>query len=175
MNIQLHKPQMQNQKFESMSNPDKKKFFSMDLADRMIKVEQNVSKSFNCPVSTEQTEYFKSMTPSQQSDFKKFMKNKQKKKAFSFFALFAPLLLLALFNINFTGNVIGTSAETPALGPVQILLIVLFALVFIGILIVFLYGLAVERRLYRHIKLIEKVLSRKFNENNKTPKIRKAF
>ena len=172
MNLQLKAPE---QKLENMSKPDKKKFFSLDLADRMIKVEQNVSKSFNCPVTLEQTEYYKSMSPIQQDELKKFINHKKKNKILSFAGLFAPLLLISLFNINFTGNAISETVGTQTFGLMQIILFGLFGILLAGIFIIFLYGLAIEHKLYKHVRLIESILGRKFNNQDKLSKIKKAF
>src|SRR3989344_1978058 len=82
-----------------VSKADKKKIMSLDLAERLIRVEQNVSACFNKPVSFTQTEYFKSMSNSEKKDFIKYLNNKTKKKVFKLFLVFLPLLIILIIKI----------------------------------------------------------------------------
>jgi len=173
MNTQLQKPRTQS--LQTMNKSDKEKFFSMDLAQRMIRIEQDISKSFKCPVTMEQTEYYKSMSNQQKEDFKKFLQKNKKKKILSFSWLLAPILLISLFNINFTGNAIRENVGPFGFGVLQVLLIILFAFILVGFFIAFAYRISVERRLRSHIKLIEHILGRKFSKYSALNKIKKAF
>src|SRR3989338_2350439 len=109
-----------------VSKADKKKIMSLDLAERLIRVEQNVSACFNKPVSFTQTEYFKSMSNSEKKDFIKYLNNKTKKKVFKLFLVFLPLLIIFLLNMSITGKAIKeTIGESYFIGA-EILVVVLF-------------------------------------------------
>jgi hypothetical protein len=60
------------------SREAKKKFFSMDIAERLIRVEQVVSASFNRPLAYNQTECYKGMTNNEKIEFEEFIRNRKK-------------------------------------------------------------------------------------------------
>jgi hypothetical protein len=79
-------------KFVQMSSEDGKKFFTLDLAERMIRVEQEVSSSFDRAIPYYQTEYYKNLSLKQQKELSRFIKNKKQKNFVKLLIFILPLL-----------------------------------------------------------------------------------
>ena len=88
--------------FSEMGVGEKRKFLSVDLIDRMIRIEQRVSASFGSPIIYFQTEYYKQLSPSEKEEFKAYFHKKNRPK-FYFLFLIASLFLLGT-HIMLTGN-----------------------------------------------------------------------
>ncbi|MBI2629807.1 hypothetical protein HYW76_01775 [Candidatus Pacearchaeota archaeon] len=145
------------EKYAKMSKKEKKNFLSMDMIERIIRVEQKVSSKFNKCVPYNETEYYKSLREEDKKSFDKYVsKNHRGKKILLFFAVLASLFLI--FNLNFTGEAIknvNSSDNTKIIGIVLIILI--------GT-ICFLYALSKRRRAERidsHFMVIENLFSKK--------------
>ena len=94
------------QSLKTMPKLEKARFLSMDLIERMIRVEQNISASFSKYVPFNQTEYYKCLTLQQKKDFNTFLKKKKQQKILLYGLFVGSLILLALFNFDITGNAI---------------------------------------------------------------------
>ena len=91
---------------KTISKTEKAHFLSMDLIERMIRVEQSVSASFNKIISYKETGYYASLSPELKKEFDNYLKNKKTKKRFFIFSILGSFILISLFNSSLTGNVI---------------------------------------------------------------------
>lgn len=149
------------QQIRKLPSKEKEEFLFNDLALRMIRVEQNVSKSFNKPVKMQETEYYKSLTPIQRTSLANFLKSQKKNRILSFFALVLPIFFLSFFNFSLTGNAIADNVGTRAFSMLEGGLIGLFIVLAVILGFILLSEKMVERRLHKHIKIIEPYLLRK--------------
>ena len=135
-------------------------FLSMDLIERLIKVEMHVSKSFNCPVTMEETEYYRSLSPQKQKEFQEYLKSKKAKKLVAISSLILPLFALGLFNATSVGNVVRDNFGE-SLVSVEIILgiVVLTVLIFIGIS--FLNSKFSNKNVYKHLKLLVPIIEKR--------------
>lgn len=104
-------------------NKDKKHFLSMDLTERMIRVEQGLSAKFDTNLVYDKTEYFKSLTPGQKEQYKKYLKNKIKKKTFFSSMIIISLLVFGALKIRLTGNVVSDYMRVSSINALEILMI----------------------------------------------------
>jgi hypothetical protein len=155
------KTRLANLDLRVMPKQEKHKFLSMDLAERMIRIEQTVSAFFHKYVPYYQTEYYKSMTDKEKEEFREHLKNKNKNKFLSFFLVLAPLFVFALLRVGFTGNVVRENIGE----GVSIIFEIICLMVFAVLLILFLYSVFLQKRisenLKRHIKILDNVLAKK--------------
>ncbi len=91
---------------EKMSRSEKRDFLSLDLIERMIRIEQRVAASFNKEIPYNKTEYYKSLTSGEKCRFEEYLKKKHRKKFLLGGCLIAFLLALVLINADITGNAI---------------------------------------------------------------------
>ncbi len=153
---------------EKMSKEEKRCFLSNDFAERIIRLEQGISASFNKSVKYNDTEYYKSMTVQQQRDFEKFMKGKKKKIALHVLALLLPLALIFFLRADVTGNVIrenignSFSLTNLELGLFFIFLILLIAWVYLA-----LKSKLRIRKFEKHSKIIENIIDKKHQTTKK--------
>jgi len=99
----------EKKKNKLVSKKDKKHFLSMDLTERIIRVEQKISSKFDKEESKpdyNETEYYKSLTKSQKKDFDKHLKKKKHKNIFVKLLIILPLVVLGILKISITGRVI---------------------------------------------------------------------
>lgn len=140
----------------------KKDFLNADLTDRMIRVEQKVSFSFNKKkVKAEDTEYYKSLNLKQKEEYSQFLKHKKKKNSIFLALLLAPLFVVAFFRMSLTGNVIVENG-TITFTSFELTLIGLFILLVLLGLVFLLEKKLIEWRLGKHVKLIQHILARKY-------------
>jgi len=162
---------MKAPKLEKMPKQEKKKFLSMDLAERMIRVEQNVSSAFNKSVPYNQTEYYKSMSSTEKEQFEQFLKNKTKKKFLSIFGLIIPLIGLFFFSTSFTGNVIKES-----IGESSFNYLFLGLGIFIGLMIaILLYSFYRKKSRDKIFNSHASIINNIFVEKGSTKSTRKVF
>lgn len=91
-----------------MSRKEKKHFLSMDLVERMIRIEQRVSASFNKKIPYRKTQYYKSISAEEQNEFEQYL-NKNKRRGFILAALLSVSLLVLIFlRADVTGNAVRT-------------------------------------------------------------------
>lgn len=112
----------------AMQKTEMKKFLSMDMAERLIRVEQNVASSFNKDVPYDKTAYYLSMTPEQKKDFDKFLKNKKKKRIMMSSSVLVSFLGLSIFGIGVTGNVVSNGQNMVTFSTSQIVLAGIFGI-----------------------------------------------
>lgn len=139
-----------------MSREEKKKFLTMDLAERMIRVEQNISTSFGKNIPYNKTNFYLSMVPKQRKEFEEYLKNKTKKRIFFSLLSLIPLIFIGLVNLNFTGNAIRrilTDANILLLEQFAVGAILIFLI--IGI-ILFISKRNFDKRFKHHTKIIDK-------------------
>lgn len=138
------------------SKRDKRKeFLSMDLIDRMVRVEQRVSASFNEFVPYNKTEYYKSLTEGERKSFERYLKTKGRKKFFALFLLIIPLVALFMINSEFTGRVINENIGEYNPSIVSILILsLLFVMIFVYITNA-IFRKIKDKRFESHFKVIE--------------------
>lgn len=95
-----------------MSKKEKKEFLSMDLVDRMVRVEQRVASSFNEHIPHNKTEYYKSLKDNEKEKFKRYLKRKSKKKFF--FSLFLLMVFISpiFLRMRFSGFIIANNLQS---------------------------------------------------------------
>jgi uncharacterized membrane protein YuzA (DUF378 family) len=152
---------MKNQTKNQNMKAEKKKFLSMDLAERMIRVEQNVSSAFNKYVPYNQTEYYKSLSEEEKRQFEEHMKNKGKKKILGIFGLFAPLLLIGFLSFNLTGNVVKENIGGTGFSMLIIGLVALFVILALALFLFSLGRKKKDKKYSSHIKVIDDIISKK--------------
>lgn len=91
---------------KEMNKKEKKEFLSMDLIERLIRLEQRVSASFGEFVPYSETKYFTSLSDKEKKMFKNYLKkNKRRKHVLGFF-LFAFIVGAIFLPKNFTSRAI---------------------------------------------------------------------
>lgn len=146
---------------QEMSKPEKKKFLSMDLAERMIRIEQNVSASFNKYVPYNKTEYYLSMSDAEKEEFEKFLRNKKGKKILSILSLIIPLSIFVFLTASFTGNVIKETIGTGYYISIIVITIIVFILVIFIITHSVSYNKSMALRLHKHVMVINHIIHRR--------------
>jgi len=148
--------------FCDMTRKEKKDFLSMDFADRMIRIEQRVSSSFNKPLSYDKTNFFKSLTPCQREKFQKYLGGKSRRKLFLGFFLIMPVLLLYLLNNpNLTGNFIKGSLD-PQLNFLVSSILVCLGIIFLALIIILLIRKKIrDRRFKKNSKILDDIIINK--------------
>jgi len=139
-----------------MQNP-----VSLDTAEKMIRIEQNISATFGKYLSYDETNFYKNMTMEQRKNFQKYLDNKKKKKWFMIAGLVSPLLLFSMLKVNFTGNVVRETVGENYMGFINWILIILFV---IG-LGLFLFNRRENRKFNAkfdsHSRIFDKILEKK--------------
>ena len=136
--------------------PEKKKFLSMDLIERMVRVERGVSSSFGKKVPAKRTQYYKSLTKQERNDFEKHLKKKRRNKvtvAILFLMVFAVPFII---NSGFTGNVIESNSDVPLsfFEAGALIFVVVFVTMF---LIVFIIRKVGKERFEKHFDVLDKI------------------
>lgn len=149
------------EKLQNMDSCEKNKFLSMDLAERMIRVEQNVSASFNKDVPYNKTEYYKSMSPEERKCFEEYLKNKGKKKTMIVAGFFVSLFVFLIVNLKITGNAIRGAVDINAIGIFNLILIILIFVLALYLFFSYLHRKHKHRRAHKHIKVLENIMMTK--------------
>jgi hypothetical protein len=140
----------------------KRDFLNADLTERMIRIEQKICSSFSKKkIKVEETEYYKSLSPTQREEYFAFIKNKKKKKSIFFMLLLAPLFIISFLKISLTGNVVVENG-TIIFTNLELTIIALFILILFAGLVVLLERKLIERKLNKQVKLIHPILARKY-------------
>ena len=155
---------MKTKILQNMSSDEKKQFFSLDMAERMIRVEQSISASFHKYIPYNETEYYRCMSQKQKEDFEKFIRRKNKKKIFSLAALLAPLIIILALKTGMTGNAISENALP---GNAILIFEWLMAALFLAILLIIINSFISKKRRDRkfkpHTKAMHDAASRKYH------------
>ncbi len=139
-----------------MSKKEKKQFLSMDLVERMIRVEQRVAASFGEHIHYNKTEYYKSLTAHEKKRFEQYLKRRGTRKFFMWGFLLLVLLSPVFLRIRFSGQVIGENLQIPVSLVDKVL--VFFVLSFIGVLLVlFILNKAKKRKFEKYFEIIDRV------------------
>jgi hypothetical protein len=147
-------------KLQSMNKSEKKDFLSMDLVDRMIRVEQNISSSFNGFVPYNKTDYYNSLTDIQKKKFDRFLRNKKLRTSCSLLVLLLPILLIFSLKVNFTGNFILESISASKISLIEYIALGLFIIVVIYFIISFINNRIKHNRFKKHTRIIERIISK---------------
>lgn len=109
---------------------------SMQLAEKMIRLEQSGAASLNNKnITYSQTEFFRAMPKEDKKKFESYLRSKKRLPALFGIAITLPMICYTLTKISFTGNVIMENVRNPAL---KILGRYFFA-IFLGALALFIY------------------------------------
>ena len=146
---------------QDMTKKEKKDFLSMDLIERMIRVEQRVSSSFNKDIPYNGTEYFKGLTDEEKKDFEKHIKKKTKKKGLLFGLFLLPVLVILASRGEVTGNVIKENVGVVAVGWIEMVCLALLVVAAIGIAISSFSSKKRRKRLDKNIKVLDDLLLKK--------------
>jgi len=155
-NLFKGKPKKQEKDFSEMSKKEKKEFLSMDLVDRMIRVEQRVASSFNEHVPYNKTEYYKNLKEHEKEKFNKYLKRKTRKRTFITLLLLLIFISPIFLKMKLTGFVITNDLQTSfSLLEAGWLL---FGLVFICILsISFVLNKFKKRKFEKYFNIIDEI------------------
>ncbi len=153
--------------FCDMTKKEKKNFLSMDFAERMIRIEQNVSESFHHPVTYDNTNFFKQMTPKQKENFLQYIKSNKRKKVFACFLAIVPIFLIVLLNVRFTGNLVSGILNPEDISTLNIILLALACAVLIILVLYFISRIRKKRHLKQHIKILDKIVTGKHTKRKK--------
>jgi len=146
----------QDRDITRMPRKEKEHFLSMDLIERMIRVEQRVSTSFKQKVAYNHTEYYKSLSASEKKDFEKYLREKNRRRFLLGLLAIVPLLAFVSMKIEITGNAIrNTITNESAYTLVQNIsmwaALGLFSLFLLGLIFKKIKG----RRYESHFKVLE--------------------
>jgi hypothetical protein len=97
-------------KTKHLSSQERDRFCSLDMADRLIRVEQRVSASFGRPTLYRETNYYKSLNANQRKELDIFLKRKKMNKLFLLFLITVPLLGFVFLGKGLTGYAVLDSA-----------------------------------------------------------------
>jgi uncharacterized membrane-anchored protein len=142
----------------STDKSELKRFLAMDMAERLIRVEQNVSSSFNQEVPYNKTAYYLSMTSEQKRDFEKFLKNKNKKRMMMFSLFFISLIGMSLLGSSITGSTILEQNSLNSLSFVEIFFFMIFGILFIYACYYFISKHLRHKKFEHHSEIIENIM-----------------
>lgn len=145
-----------------MSKQEKKRFLSMDLIERMIRVEQRVAASFNKELAYNQTDYYKSLTSDEKKRFEDHLKKGKRKKALFILIIALPLLILFALRNNFTGRAVENVIEdTISIGLLERLLAIIVLTACLLFLLMFVFKKKRNRRFEKDFKIIDEAFLKK--------------
>lgn len=117
--------------FNQLTSKEKENFLNNDLIERVIKVEQRVSSKFGRLLHYNSTEIYKSLTPEQKKNYESYIKNKGRRRVLVSCAFLFPIILISLFNLSFTGNVVSEDLVSYGLFDYLFLFVVTGVFVFV--------------------------------------------
>jgi hypothetical protein len=151
-----------------MSKKEKKEFLDQDIMERMIRVEQTVSRHFGKKVQHKETSFYKGLSKEDKMTYNRHMNKKKKRGIFKMLVLILPLFTFGLMRFNITGAVV---RETTGFEPYWWSLVALGVFVVLGFFMLASYFLrkGIERRLRSH----ERYLVRKMKKISKKSRKKK--
>lgn len=151
--------------FSTMSKPQKREYLSMDLIDRMIRVEQRVSASFGEYIPYTKTKYYQQLTMNEKKRYDSFLKNKKVKKGV-FMTSFAGIFLfsLTLFSES-TGNAISDYAGV-GIDYLKVAAVVFYILLFVILLLIVLKRKRREESLNKVFSVFDKSMMKRKKKKN---------
>ncbi len=147
--------------FKTMSKNEKKHFLSMDLIERMIRIEQRVSSSFRKDVDYDKTEYYKSLSNDEKTEFSNYLKRKKGKQILKTLFIAVPLLFLASLELGLTGNVVDEAIGEQNIPLLEIGLLLFSIAICTFFIMLFLSKKIKNARFERHFDVVESIFSRK--------------
>ena len=144
-----------------MSKPEKKDFLSNDFTERMIRIEQNVSASFNKPLDYNKTAIFKGLTPEQKIKFIAYLKSKVHRKIAAILFLAIPIFVFVLLNINFTGNVVQENLDEQNIFLISEVIIGVLVFLIFFLVIIFLRKKLKDRWFRKKTSSIDEIIARR--------------
>lgn len=149
------------QSLKTMPKSDKARFLSMDLIERMIRVEQNISASFNKHLPLDQTQYYKCLTAEQKKEFNEFLKRKKQRKIVLYGLFFISLVLLALFNFDITGNAIAQNIGYETYDMSNVALVAVLGVIVLVLILVFIAKRNADSRFNKHLHVLDDFITKK--------------
>ena|SRR3989338_7361305 len=141
--------------FNEITQKEKKMFLSMDLIERMIRVEQRVSAHFHKLIPYNKTEYYKSLTEKERKTFENYLKNKKMKSFLKVSVFFILAVLFLLQGIKLTGSVI---QESSSFSLVDMGIFFLVAISLLALTALLLSNARRREKLNDHVAVLEKVM-----------------
>lgn len=147
--------------FKNMSKNEKKHFLSMDLIERMIRIEQRVSSSFRKDVDYDKTEYYKSLSNDEKKEFSKYLKRKKGKQILKTLFIASPLLFLASLKLGLTGNVVNETIGEQNVPLLENSLLLFSIAICAFFIMLFISKKIKNARFEKHFNVVENIFSRK--------------
>ncbi len=149
--------------FKNMTEKEKKNFLSMDLVERIIRLEQRVSASFGEFIPYTKTHYFKSLSKNEKIKFIEYLKKYKRRKYVLGFLFSLFVVVSFIFKGNITGKVVSENVFSGESIYGTIFLIFLLFVVFLLIILLFFKNKR-EKRIKGHFKVIDKIYLRKIRK-----------
>lgn len=145
--------------FNEMTKKERKNFLDADFINRMIRVEQHISKTFGEEVNYNETDVYNDLKDKERKNYENWLKKQKKIKGKLLLLLGTPVLLFFLsLNFQMTGNVVG-GGEGITLTLLQSIILILTVFVFTIIGIIFLFKKRKNKKLDGHLSVIHDWLS----------------
>jgi len=142
---------------EKLSPKGKKNFLSMDLIERMIRIEQTVSCSHGKDLIYDKTRVYKNLSSKNRKKFEDYLKKHKRRKFLFIFYIFFSLSLLFFLQMGITGNAIGNTIGSEVINGVSIIVLGLFLLMTIVATIVLNKKHKRMKRFDKNFKILENV------------------
>lgn len=136
--------------FADMSKKERKIFLSMDLIERMIRIEQKVSATFNKKLDYKNTEYYKELTDIERKAFEHYIKKQNRKKFLLGAFLAVPIVLFCLVSFDFTGNAIRETLDNEIVFGLMQKIITFIALAVCAVIFIIMFFKRQRKRRYDH-------------------------
>jgi len=153
-----------------MSKKEKKAFLDHDIIERMIRVEQVVSKHFGKIIPHRETTFYKGLSKEDKMIYNRHLNKKKKRSFFKMLILILPLFVFGLMRFNITGGVV---RETMKIEPYWWSFVAIAIFVVLGVFIVTHYVLrkTIERRLRSHERYLVRKMKKISKKKRKNKKI----
>jgi len=147
-------------KLDEMNKKEKKEFLSMDLVERLIRLEQRVSASFGKFIPYSETEYFKQLPEKEKKKFKDYLKRHKRRKFVLGFFLSFVILGAIILRGAITARVIEDNLPIPkdALGIFFVVFSVFFLLI---ITLSLIFKTKRERKVNHYFDIFNKIYFKK--------------
>jgi uncharacterized membrane protein (DUF485 family) len=142
-----------------MENPN----LTPKIIEKMINLEQGINASSNKFSGFEKTDYYQRLSMEKKKEYKQYLKNKNKKKVGWLSLGILPLFMIALMNMNFTGNAIKSNIGESNIGWIQVSLAALCLIVILTALYFYFANKSSNKTFKKHSSILEEAVSEKFN------------
>jgi hypothetical protein len=145
-------------KLNKMNEQEKKHFLSMDLIERLIRLEQRVSASFGNFIPYSKTKYFKNLSKKEKKNFVEYLKRHKRRKYIIGLIFISSLAGAIIFHRILTARVIeGTFNGALFANPFLVFFLIFIVIVTIS----FLFKKRKEKRFKEHFEIIDKLYLRR--------------